>query len=162
MSKRATIRKRCAECRRWFTPPARLAKQQRVCSAACRLKRRAKQARARRACEPARYRDEERERQRRCRQEQRLARLGAAKAQKPDAGSEPAGAGGAACHAPGDAQKSRKSQREFEDLWDRLIGVSRAGLEREVRKIARQAWRKSRHAPAYGAVGHGPGGFSIP
>ncbi len=162
MSKRATIRKRCAECRRWFTPPARLAKQQRVCSTACRLKRRAKQGRARRAREPVRYRDEERERQRRCRQEQRLGGLSAAKAEEPDAGSEPARAVGAACHALGDAQKSRKSQKEFDDLWDRLMDVSRAGLEREVRKIARQAWRKSRHAPESGAVGHAPGGFSIP
>lgn len=160
MRKRATIRKRCAECREWFRPPARLVEQQRVCGSACRLKRRAKQARVRRAGEPARHREEERERKRRSREGQRQS---GQRGGRPDAGGgAPVGAEGAGCHGPGGARKARKSRREFDDLWDRLLDLSRAGLEREVRKIAREVWSKSRHAAGSGEARHGPGGFCIP
>lgn len=159
MSKLATKRKRCSQCRRWFTPPARLAKQQRVCSAGCRLKRRAKQARFRRSKKPQWYRQEERERKRRSRQVQRLARS-EGEGQQAVTG-EHVGTDVSAGHAPGRGPKRRESQRKFDDLWDRLLDVSRAGLEREVRNIARQMWRELRQEPATRAAGHGPGGFPI-
>ena len=97
MATRATIRKRCAECRMWFKPAARLAKQQVVCGASCRLRRRRKQARARRAKEPEWHRREERERKRRSREEQRQARLRAAA--EGDCAREEGSSG--VCHAPG-------------------------------------------------------------
>lgn len=142
MSKRATIRKRCAECRTWFRPPARLVKQQVVCGASCRLRRRRKQARARRAVEPARYREEERERKRRWRARQRRAGPEA----KP-VGAQP-GPGQGVGHALGEMPKHGRSQQQFADLWDTLLEVSRAGWEREVRKIVRQIWQKLRQEAA--------------
>ncbi len=142
----------------WFKPAARLAKQQVVCGASCRLRRRRKQARARRAKEPEWHRREERERKRRSREEQRQARLRAAA--EGDCAREEGSSG--VCHAPGDMAKRRESQREFARLWDTLLEVSRAGWEREVRKIARGVWKKLRQEPAAGGVCHAPGGFSIP
>lgn len=144
MAKRATIRKRCAECRTWSTPPARLAKQQVVCGASCRLKRRRKQARARRAAEPVHFRDEERERKRRSRQKQRR-KLAEQEFAGGDAQKKAAKGRG---HAPGKAPKRAESGREFVDFWDKLSEVSRAGWEREVRKIAREVWKKLRHTSA--------------
>ena len=146
MAKRATYRKRCTECRQWFTPPARLAKQQCVCSGTCRRARRRKQARARRAREPARYREEERERKRRSREKAR---------------DDGAGAKARPCHEPGDAAKQMKSRQEFSDLWDKVMGVSRAGLERQVRKIAKEIWLKMGQDFEQRDGGHAPGDFFI-
>jgi hypothetical protein len=126
-----------------------------VCGASCRLKRRGKQARARRALEPARYRDDERERKRRSRAKPRPASTaGGCGAQM--------GSGQGAGHAPGEASKQWKPPRKFIDLWDTLPDVSRAGLERELLKIAQQLWRKWRQDLAAEARGHAPGGISIP
>jgi hypothetical protein len=137
--KRTTVRKRCTECGSWFRPLARLAKQQRVCSERCRLARRGRHARARRALDPVRHREEERERKRQSRQA----------AQKRAAVTEP-GTAVSACHAPGEASKQRESQKEFDQIWDKLIDLSRAAWERELRRIAREIWRKSRHGPGAG------------
>ena len=137
MMKRATVRKRCTECRQWFRPPARLAKQQRVCGEECRRARRRRQARARRALEPSRYREEEVERKRRSRERAAAGRAGAG----------PSGVGGALCHAPGGVSKSMESRREFDEIWDAMWELSRAGWEREMRRIVREVWRKARHRP---------------
>ena len=141
MSKRATIRKRCAECRTWFTPPARLAKQQVVCGASCRLRRRRKQARTRRAARPVHFREEERERKRRSRQEQRRKLV---EQESAGVGAHERAAVGRS-HGPGEAPNRAESGREFAYFWDELSEVSRAGWEREVRKVAREVWKKLRH-----------------
>jgi hypothetical protein len=141
MSKRPTYRKRCVECRAWFRPVVRLAKQQQVCGEACRHARRRRQARARRAQEPARYREDERERKRRSR----------ASAATRDVTSWACG------HAPGEAPKSSGSQREFDQIWDTLFEASRAAWEREVRKITGQMWRELRRAAALEGARHAPG-----
>lgn len=145
MSKQARCRKRCAECRRWFWPRARQAKQQRVCGEPCRLARRRRQARVRRAKDPVGHREEERERKRQWRA-----------AAKHSAGTRP-GTGEAPCHAPGQASKYRQSQGEFGQIWDEVMDMSRAELERQLRRIVRQFWRKTRHGAGAGACSHAPG-----
>ena len=154
MAKRATIRKRCAECREWFTPPVQLEKHQVVCGASCRVERRRKQARARRRLDPARYREEERERKRRSRASGGASGVGG-DGRKLPVGEE----GQAPGHAPGEACNPRESRGEFARMWDTLSTQSRAGWEREVRKIAHESWRKGRQATTAGGVGHAPGGF---
>ena len=62
-------RHRCSECRKWYVAEASASKTQRTCSAACRLERRARQAMARRSAAPGEFRQAERERQRRSRQQ---------------------------------------------------------------------------------------------
>ena len=161
MARKATIRKRCAECPKWFTPLARLASQQMVCSASCRLKRRRKQARARRALDPARYREEEVERKRLSRQRQREQRRVSGKPPDGDIGAQMASSE-APCHAPGEACNSLKSKQKFADFWDTLLDLSRAGSEREMREVAWEMWQKSRQDSAAGHAGHAPSEFSIP
>ena len=153
MSKRATRRKRCSECRAWFTPTARLAKQQRVCGSACRLGRRRKQARRRRAAAPVDFRDEERERKRRSRLEAR--RAGARAVPKC---AQMTGSVGTS-HGPGEACKARESLEQFAKIWNSVWDLSRTGWEREARRIAREVWKKSRQGRAAGGDGHGPGAF---
>ena len=57
-------RRRCCECRRWYTPAPSAAKTQKTCSKECRLGRRARQERERRKADLADARADERERQR--------------------------------------------------------------------------------------------------
>ena len=150
MTKQATIRKRCTECRRWFRPVARLVKQQRVCGEVCRRERGRRLSRARRAREPARYREEERERKRRSRQ------AAVERAAATQAGPSSSG------HAPGETPKMLESREEFARMWDEVVELSRAGWEQELRRMARQIWRKMRHGPALEMRGHAARGFSIP
>ncbi len=159
MAKRATIRKRCAVCGNWFIPLARLASQQVVCGASCRLKRRRKQARARRALEPARYREEEVERKRLSRQRQRERQRMSGQPPDGDQGAQ-FGPSEAPCHAPGEPRKCRKEQQNFTDFWDTLLDLSRAGSEREMREVAWEMWQKLRQDSADGHAGHEPRGFS--
>ncbi len=66
-------RKRCCECRRWYLPAASAAKTQKTCCKECRLRRRARQQRERRAADLANAREDERSRQRRRRERVREA-----------------------------------------------------------------------------------------
>ena len=135
MAKQTTTRKRCTECRKWYWPIARLAKQQRVCSELCRRKRRRRLARKRRARDPARYREEERERKRHSRQaaEKRATAIQTVTPAPPG-------------HEPGDTSNIVKSQKDFVILWDELceelVEQSRARWQQELRKMAREIWRK--------------------
>jgi len=65
------VRRRCCECRKWFVPAPSAAKTQKTCSRKCRLQRRAKQERARRAANLENARIAERERQRSHRERKR-------------------------------------------------------------------------------------------
>ena len=58
-------RRRCCECRAWYTPKPSAAKGQKTCGRECRLRRRARQERARRLGKLASAQADERERQRR-------------------------------------------------------------------------------------------------
>jgi hypothetical protein len=119
-SKRA--RQRCTECRSWFTPSVRALETQRVCSTKCRKDRDLRLARERRSQDLDRYRDEERERQRKCRR----ARL--------EAGGE-ARPGVAKCHAPPSAAKVRRLQRKVLGSWDKAAALSRATIAQELGEI---------------------------
>ena len=81
-----------------------------------------------------RYREEERERKRRSQR---------AEAERAVTRSGPAAGG---CHAPGGTRKARQSQEEFDRICDELCELSRAAWERELRRITRQIWRKSRQS----------------
>ena len=90
-------------------------KSQLVCGESCRLKRRRKLARRRREAELDRYRVEERQRQRECREALREA----------------------GCHAPPSSRNRRESRAKSVQLWNELIEVSRATFERQLRRIVR-------------------------
>ena len=144
--KQASVRKRCAECRAYYTPLARLAKAQRVCGEECRRSRRRKLAGERRARSPAAYRRQEKERKRRSRERQRAQAVAATAAEavageRSDAPGAHRERDAAPCHAPGETLKHLESLMEF----DRLSVCSKA--------------RRESHS---GRDGHAPGGFSIP
>jgi hypothetical protein len=64
-------RRRCTECRVWFSPDPRAATVQQTCSPKCRREKRNRQAAERRACALEKFRAAERERQARCRAKKR-------------------------------------------------------------------------------------------
>ncbi len=145
MAKRASYRKRCRVCRKWFTPLPRLAQQQCVCSEACRKLWRRKLSLRRRGLDPARYREEERERKRR-------SRAAARPNQQADSGSK-----NTACHAPGSNDNPPKSRREFDRIWDKVKDMSRTGWERETRRIAQKVYRQLRQTTTSCEGSHAPG-----
>ncbi len=57
-------RRRCCECRAWYSPAPSAANTQKTCSPTCRRRRRARQERVRRRADLANARADERERQR--------------------------------------------------------------------------------------------------
>ncbi len=61
------VRRRCCECRKWYVPKPSAVNTQKTCSKNCRLGRRARQERARRAADLENARADDRERQRRYR-----------------------------------------------------------------------------------------------
>jgi len=72
------------------------------------------------------------------------------------------GSSEAPCHEPGESRKCIKEQQKFAEFWDRLLDLSRAGSEREMREVVWEIWQKSRQDSAAGDAGHAPGKFSIP
>jgi hypothetical protein len=115
-------RRRCTECGRRFKPAATAAKSQKVCGPGCRLARRRKQARRRRQCDLDGYRDDELARQHASRAERRAA----------------AASGVAGCHAPASDAKCLKTRPEIDQIVAETFRRSRAGLERELRRMARK------------------------
>jgi hypothetical protein len=105
--------RRCTECRKTFTPARSASSTQRVCGAACRVKRDRSFARSRRLLDLEGSRAEERARQQTRRDA--LARLG--------------------CHAPASRRKCPLSSEEVGRIVDRVLGRSRATLVRDVRGI---------------------------
>jgi len=113
----ATTRARCGECRKTFTPSPTAAERQRVCGESCRLARRRKLARDRRAADLAGYREDERARQRVHRAKARDAPAGAVR------------------HAPGKPPKGWKAPVKMVQFVDRALALSRASLLRDLRQI---------------------------
>lgn len=105
-----------------------------VCSRACRAARDRKLARIRRARDIEGYRADEQRRQR----ESRKARARAQLPAEADAEAAPAPAR-PGCHAPPSASKSLDLQKEIAQVVDRVLALSRATLERELRRIWPQA-----------------------
>ena len=86
----------------------------------------------------------EKERQRRWRQEQRAETA----EREPKAESAQKPAAKVACHAPGEGSSRLILGDNFAKLLDELLDQSRAGLEREMRKVKRNIWEKLRHSSA--------------
>ena len=123
--------RRCAECRKTFTPARSARATQRVCSMACRTARDRKLARVRRRrdLDDARLDD--------CaRQQARRVRLAAT------------------CHAPPSARKCLLSPKEVGQFVDRALARSRATLVRDLRGIL------LRFAPILGEAQAVEGGLS--
>jgi len=89
--RRATVkscRRRCCECRRWYTPDPRARRSQKTCSQTCRLRRRARQKKARRVANLQRARETERLRQQRHRASKRLKTQEKARVSRPGMSAE--------------------------------------------------------------------------
>jgi len=132
MAKRSetACRKRCTECRCYFTPTATAAKSQRVCGAACRKRRRRKLAKQRRESDVQGFRVDERARQRASRAKRRAE----APAPRPAA---------TACHAPASSHKGPDLQQEVMDFWDGMQAASRATFKRALPAFLRRFERAS-------------------
>ena len=106
-----------------------------------------------------RFREEERERQRRSRAKRGLtrpsARAGPQRAEETEVG-----------HGPGDTSNSSISRMDFAFLWDKLGDelqkLSRARSEREVHEIAEEIWHFMGPQGVNSTPGHGPRAFSMP
>jgi len=105
--------RRCAECRKTFTPAPSARTTQRVCGHGCRAARDRRLVRARRRGAIEEARADERERQR-AHRERRTA---------------------AGCHAPPSARKPLYSRQEVGRFVDRAFALSRATLVRDLRGI---------------------------
>jgi hypothetical protein len=126
-SKRA--RRRCAQCGKRFTASASALGTQRVCSKKCRKGWDLALARERRSKDLDRYREDEWERQRKCRE-----------ARSAEAGSTgPAGPGVAKCHAPPSVANQRKLRRKVLESWDKAAALSRATLAQKLGKILEES-----------------------
>ena len=124
-------RRRCCECRRWYTPEPSAAKTQMTCGRKCRLLRRAKQEKARREADLSNARAADRVRQREHRERLRKAAAAGLKTMAAGpkvAAAEPvsrAGLSAQAVEAIGEiVEKVRQAQR-----------LSQAGLHRQVRRV---------------------------
>lgn len=121
-------RPRCTQCRKRFTPSASALGTQRVCSKKCREKRDLALARERRSKDLDGYREDDWERQRKC----RAARQAAVGSAEP---AGPAGPSVAKCHAPPSVANRRKLQRKVLKSWDMAAALSRATLAQKLGKI---------------------------
>jgi hypothetical protein len=150
--------RRCSECRARFAPAVTAKATQHVCGPECRKRRRARLARRRRRADPEAFRADERERQRVQRQRGRAATApggqscrGSAEALATDC----SGSGQETCHELASTRKCRNLQREVLEIVDKSLRVSRATLEREQARIARELSRLAPSTPV--GSGQAPG-----
>jgi len=129
-----TSRQRCRECRQWYYPARSAKGSQVVCGESCRRVRRNRLARRRRVERLQESRLDERERQRECRARKRGSRA---------ASETRAGPGEQAhevtqCHVPASTRNPSELQKELALFWDTQARRSRATLERELERMARE------------------------
>jgi hypothetical protein len=117
-SKRKPRRRRCSECRRWYTPEPSTRKTQKTCGKQCRLRRRAKQEKARREADLSNALKLERARKRRER-ERRATKEGT----------------GPPMSRAGLSEQSLETIEEIIDKLGQSQPMSRAGLRRELRQL---------------------------
>ena len=91
-----------------------------MCGRECRLERRRKQERQRRQADLHGYREDEKARQRACR------------------GRRRAGASAATGHGPASSGNCLKQQLQIDEIVAEAFRRSRTGLERELRRVARE------------------------
>ena len=118
MKPTSTSRRRCCECRDWYTPEPSALLTQMTCSRECRLLRRARREKRRRAANPSAAREDECDRQRHHREREQPGGVSPAMSQ---AGLSPQ----AAEAVEEIIEKLRQEQR-----------VSRAGLRRQLRRLS--------------------------
>ena len=122
--------RRCCECRGWYTPTRSTTKTQMTCGKGCRLRRRAKQEKARRAADLADSRVADRVRQR----EHRL--------RKRTGGEErPVSQAGLAAQVTESIDQIIEKLRQEQRL-------SQAGLRRQLYRLAHAGRGQSEHAAA--------------
>ena len=127
-------RRRCCECRKWFAPAPSTAKTQKTCSRKCRLRRRAKQEKARRAADLANARTDERERQRKHRERK-----------QEEQGADPP------LSQTGLSVQLRDAVEEIVEDLGQAQRLSQAGLRRRLRRIAlKTLWKMDRSAANLG------------
>ena len=119
MELKETSRRRCCECRGWYTPKPSASQTQKACGGKCRLRRRGKQEKKRRAADLAAVREDDRDRQRRCRDRER----------------ESAGVGPPMSRTGLSAQAAEAVEEIIERLGQEQR-LSRAGLRRELRRLS--------------------------
>ena len=129
-----TSRQRCSECRQWYYPARSAKGSQVVCGESCRRVRRNRLGRQRRAERLEESRLEERQRQRECRERKR----GSGALSEPRAGPGEETHEVTACHAPASTCKPSELQSELRIFWDTQARRSRATLERELERMARE------------------------
>ena len=119
MKLKKTSRRRCCECRDWYTPKPSATQTQKTCGKKCRLRRRGKHARRRRAADIATVREVDRERQRDHRDRERAA----------------AGVSPPMSRAGLSAQAAEAIEEIVENLGH-AQRASRAGLRRQLRRFS--------------------------
>ena len=136
--------RRCTQCRKRFVPAPSALTTQTVCGAAeCQRTRRNGLARRRRQRDVLEYRDDERQRQQKCRA-LRCGEPRSSVAEQPASATEgvavtpPTGRDVTACHVPASAQTTRQFTLKMLSEWDRAAAASRATLEREMTAILGQ------------------------
>ena len=144
-----TNRTRCVECRRWYHPARSAVGHQCVCGPECRKARRRKQAKVRRAADLGHFRQEERRRQR----ESRARRREAPPEARSRAGPEPEDRDVTGCHAPASSRNSSELVMKARRLWDKQVRLSRASLDRELRRMGLEFEEIVSEALAAGGTG---------
>lgn len=125
---------RCVECGRRYERAPSAVGHQCVCGPECRKARRRRQAKLRRAADVQYFREEERRRQR----ESRARRQAVSLEGEARAGPELQGQGVTECHAPASRRNSWELLRKARQLWGRQVRVSRASLDRELKRIGQK------------------------
>lgn len=129
-----TNRQRCTECRRWYHPAPSAKGSQVVCGESCRRIRRNRLAQRRRAERLEESRLDERQRQRACRERKRGGRA----VSEPRAGPGEQAHEVTQCHAPASTRNPLELQKELTLFWDTQARRSRATLDRELERMARE------------------------
>lgn len=129
------VRRRCVVCHSGFTAAASAQQTQLVCGAECRKLRNRALARARRAKAVERYREDERERKRKCRQARREGGAQCEGGRCREGPGRPAPVRVTGCHAPPSLAKGSELNEKLLETWDRLVALSRATLEQELSEI---------------------------
>ena len=119
MELKETSRRRCCECRGWYTAKPSASQTQKTCGGKCRLRRRGKQLKKRRAADLAAVREDERDRQRRRRDRERES-----------AGESPP------MSRTGLSAQAAKAVEEIIEKLGQEQRLSRAGLRRQLRRFS--------------------------
>lgn len=129
------VRRRCVVCHRKFAAAASAQQTQLVCGAECRKLRNRALARARRAKAVERYRKDEQERQRKCRQARCEGGVQCEGGRCREGPGRPAPVRVTECHAPPSVAKASDLNENLPKSWREAIALSHASLAQELSEI---------------------------